>query len=208
MKRTISHRTLTLLAFLAVTIALAIPAAPSAAAADDAAQQTRRIELPTLSTAQSFPYTIAIPETWEPRREIPAPGIFLGPPGAQPDSDYSMVFVRRSTVDLSDPQKVVEAIEANDPQQPWTAEELKVIDANGRKGVWILMKIPGDAKQPARRTLTVKLPIDGGSIDVMATAPVDDFDALRPGFEKILRSIRPDGAGEEGPGAAGSANEG
>ena len=204
MKHLISRTALVLSTALAVTALtglVVVSAAAATDAADGAEQMTRRIELPTLSSAQNFPYTIAVPTTWEARREIPAPGIFLGPPGAQPDNDFQMVFVRHSTVDLSDPQKVVDAIAANDEHQPWTAEELKVIDADGRKAVWILMEIPGDATQPARRTLTLKLPIDGGSVDVMATAPVDEFDALRPEFERILRSVRPveaDAAASEG----------
>jgi len=191
MKLLISRNALVLLTVLALAAGGAVSASASETGSG-ADQMTQRIALPTLSTATNFPYTIAVPATWEARREIPAPGIFLGPPGAQPDSDFSMIFVRHSSVDLTDPQKVVDAIAANDAQQPWTAEEAKVIDADGRPAVWILMKIPGDAKQPARRTLTVKLPVDDGSVDVMATAPVDEFDALRPEFERILRSIRPE----------------
>ncbi len=197
MKPQISRNTPFLLTalVLVLTAVLALPAT-AADMAEDAAQKTQRIDLPSLSTVTPYPYTIAVPLTWEPRREIPAAGVFLGPPGSMPDNDDTMIFVRHSTVDVSDPQKVLDAIKANDPAQPWSAKELKVIDAGGRKAAWILMELPPQKDNGARRTLTVKLPVADGSVDVMATAPVDQFDALRPEFERILRSIQPVAADE------------
>lgn len=186
------------LAMLGALAAIILVAPVALAGEEEGETATRRIDLPTLSTADHFPYTMEIPVTWELRREIPAPGVFVGPPGAHPDSDPEMVFVRLSDVDLSDPEAVVSSIESAAANQPWQTQQLEIFESDGKRGVWVLMEIPGDGTKPARRTLTVKLPVDEGSVDVMATAPVERFEALQPMFERVLRSIRP-AVAEESP---------
>lgn len=197
--------------FVTVLICL-VATAPAAFAAEDGGDQaspTKTIDLPSLSTIPSnqYPYTVEIPVSWEIRREIPAPGVFVGPPGAQPEFDYDMIFVRPSQVDLTSPEAVVEAIRANDESQPWSAAELEVIEVGDRRGVWVLLDVPAMAGKAARKTLTVKLPIEGGSLDVLTSAPSDRFDELRGTFESVLRSIRPkaeaEGEGESGGGVDG-----
>lgn len=164
------------------------------------ATPTKTIDLPSLSTVagNQYPYTVEIPLNWAIRREIPVPGVFVGPPGARPESDFDMILVRPSKIDLTNPETVVEAIRANAESQPWSAAELEVIEVGDKRGVWVLLDVPATASKPARRTLTVKLPLDSGSLDVLASAPSDQFEELRATFESVLRSIRPKDQSEGG----------
>lgn len=152
----------------------------------------KRVNLPSLSTVEDFPYTIEIPADWTVRREVPQPGIYLGPPTVDPQQYPEMIFVRWSRVDLAKPDATVANIKANDTKNDdWSAPEVSVVDVGEHKGVWVLMQYPAKNDTPARTTVTLKVPIQGASIDIIGSANTAKFPELKAHFEKILRSVRP-----------------
>lgn len=191
---------------LAASLLVPVPVALAQEAGDDEAPATKRIPLPSLETGRDLPYTVAIPVDWTVRRDLPATGVFLGPPAGDPNSHPEMVYVRQSPVDISDPLAVGEAIRANSAEQPWSVEELQVIDEVGVYGLLVLMAVPRDATGPERKTMTLKLPVGDGSVDLVASAPAERFATLRSHYERILGSVQPavsedlegDGVGEDG----------
>jgi|CXWL01.1.fsa_nt_gi hypothetical protein len=169
---------------------LALTVAREATAADGPG--VRRIDLPSLSTVEDFPYTIEIPADWAVRREVPEPGIYLGPPSVDPKQYPEMLFVRWSRVDLTKPEATAANIKANDTKNDdWIASEVTVVDVGTVKGLWVLMQYPAKNDVPARTSLTLKVPIQGASIDIIGAAPATRFPELRAHFEKVLRSVRP-----------------
>ncbi len=183
-------------AFLAApaTAAVAPSEAPSqaTAATADMADSTMRVELPGFSKTDSYPYTIEVPLTWGPRRDLAAPGAFLGPPSGTPDSNPEMVLIHSSKVKLSDPAEILSYIKANtEKEAKATLEEGKVEDFGGAQGLWIVRRLPPAELHGERVHFWVKLPLPDGSLDVTATVPVEKLDALRPEIEKMLHSIRP-----------------
>jgi hypothetical protein len=187
----------------ALCLGAALFAAPAAAATTpsatqtapppaDIADSTTRVDLPGFSKNDSYPYTIEVPVTWGPRRDLPAPGAFLGPPSGTPDSNPEMLLVHTSKVQLSDPAKILSYIEANTEKDAKTKlEEGKVEDFGSVKGLWIVRRLPPAELHGERVHFWVKLPMPDGSLDVTATVPVERVDMLRPEIEKMLHSIRP-----------------
>lgn len=157
-----------------------------------------RIQLPSLSTVEDYPYTIEIPADWSVRREVPEPGIYLGPPAVDPKQYPEMIFVRWSRVELTNPEATAANIKANDlKNDAWTAPEVTVVDVGTTKGLWVRMDYPAKNDVPARTTLTLKVPIPGASIDIIGAAATEKFPELRAHYEKILRSVLPAPAEEK-----------
>jgi hypothetical protein len=183
-----------LLAALAVT---AVPVGAATAPATAPAPQTapaggaggyHRIDLPG-GEGKPFPYTVEVPADWQ-VREIPnSPGLWLGPADAQPPSDPRLIYVRISLANLEDPEKVAANIRAADAKNDtWSAPRVEVRDLEGVKGV--LVRMDSGSADAARSTLALKLPLDKGGVDFLASAPRAEFDTLLPVFERILLSVR------------------
>lgn len=165
-------------------------AAREATAADSVG--VRRVDLPSLSTVEDYPYTIEIPADWTVRREVPEAGVYLGPPTVDPKQYPEMVFVRWSRVDLAKPEVTVANIKATDTKaDDWTASEVTVVEVGDRQALWVVMQYAAKNEVPARTTMTLKVPHQGASIDIIGAAPTTKFPELKAHFEKILRSVRP-----------------
>src|SRR5688572_12482598 len=118
---------------LLLAVAVALCAAPSrgAEAAAQAAVAApdvvlRRVELKS-AKGDVLPYTIEVPLDWQVRQVDEFPGLWLGPPDADPPQDTRLVWVRGSRVSLAMPEEVVANIRANDVAQPdWSAPRVEI----------------------------------------------------------------------------------
>lgn len=163
------------------TVVVQPSAAPSAAA-------MQRVDLPG-SEGQPFPYTIEIPAAWQVRTIEGSPGVWLGPPAADPQKDPNFVYVRISPASLAEPEKVVASIRASDQQNAgWSAPLVEVREVGGAKGV--LVRMESGEGEAARTTLALKLPLPKTSVDFMASAPSGEFEKLRPLYEQVLFSVK------------------
>ena len=116
----------------------------------------QRVELPG-AEGQPFPYTIEIPAAWQVRNIEGSPGVWLGPPAADPQQDPNFVYVRISPASLAEPEKVVASIRATDAQSTgWSAPVVEVREVGGAKGV--LVRMESGEGMAARTTLALKLP--------------------------------------------------
>jgi hypothetical protein len=176
----------------AAALALAAAGTATAAAAEPpppAVAATRRLTLPKV-TDKAFPYTVEVPADWGVRDVPNSPGgVWIGRPGAEPDKDPHMLYVRWSPASLADPQKVVASIRAGDEKaSAWTAPVLEVREVGGVRGV--LVQLDSGEGEAARSTLALKLPVDKGSVDFLVSARRADFVRLRPLFTQLLDSVR------------------
>jgi len=178
------HRAAPVLALLLGAICtLASAAEPSKPAAP--AVGYLRLELPA-APGQTFPYTVEVPADWQVLTLKDAPGIWLGPSGAQPPDDPRLVYVRISPVSLASPEAIVAAIRASDAKDDtWSAPLVEVRKVGGVEGVLVQM----DDK--ARSSLTLKMPLAKTSVDFIGSAKREDFARLRPSYERVLFSVRP-----------------
>jgi len=177
--------------------ALALAAAPPATAKKSAtvapgkpAEGTfHRIEL-SAGPGKSLPYTIEVPMGWEPRQVAGFPGLWVGPADAKPPEDPRLIWVRGSMVELADPDKVVANIKVNDAHDPkWSAPRVEVKDVGGVRGVLVQMN-SGEGDK-ARSSLTLKLPLDKVSVDLVTSATPAEFLQRAALYERILLSTRP-----------------
>ena len=181
------------LALLALAASILLPAAGTATAAaaeppPPAVAATRRLTLPKVAD-RAFPYTVEVPADWGVREVPNSPGVWIGRPGAEPDKDPHMLYVRWSPASLADPQKVVASIRAGDEKaSAWTAPVLEVREVGGVRGV--LVQLDSGEGEAARSTLALKLPADKGSVDFLVSARRADFVRLRPLFTQLLDSVR------------------
>jgi hypothetical protein len=172
-------------------VSAAEPPAPAQPAAP-AAGASQRIELPG-APEKPFPYTVEIPAGWQLREVEGIPGVWLGPTDAQPPNDPRLIYVRISPASLADPAQTAANIRAADEKQPWSAPLVEVREVGGIRGVLVRMDSgEGDA---ARSTLVLKLPLEGGGVDFLGSAPRAEFEKLLPVYEKVLFSVRPRAAG-------------
>jgi hypothetical protein len=138
----------------------------------------------------SLPYTIEVPEGWQIVQAKEVPGLFLGPPGAIPPNDPSLIYVRGSQVSLANPAQVAQSIRENDEKQPtWTAPRIEVKDLGGVKG--LLVRMDSGEGEKARSTLVLKLPLGDKGVDFLCQAPRAQFDKNLPMYERLLLSVRP-----------------
>lgn len=167
----------------------AAPATTTKAPAPSQDAGTKRVELPG-GEGKPFPYTVEIPQDWE-LRELPnAPGVWLGPKGAEPEKDPRMIYVRISRTPLTDPETLAAGIRANDQKdETFSAPLVEVREVAGVKG--LLLRMDSGAGDAARSTLILKMPLEKTSVDFTASAGSKEFETLRPSFEKVLFSVRP-----------------
>src|SRR5436305_4398554 len=181
-------KSLLLYAASAVVPALALAAPPSATVAPGkpAEGTFHRVELKG-ATGQALPYTIEVPMGWEARQVSGYPGLWIGPADSKPPEDPRLIWVRGSLVNLTEPDKVVANIRANDAADPkWSAPRVEVREVGGVRGVLVQMDT-GEGAQ-ARSSLTLKLPLEKVSVDVVASAPRAEFAKRSPLYERILLS--------------------
>lgn len=162
-------------------VTLLLPVAVSAA------DKPQRIELPG-APGKPFPYTVEIPAGWQMRQVEGIPGVWLGPTDAQPPNDPRLVYVRISTTPLTDAAQTAANIRAADEKQPWSAPLVEVREVGGVRGV--LVRMDSGEGSAARSTLVLKLPLEGGGVDFLGSAPRAEFEKLAPVYEKVLLSVR------------------
>ncbi|HYU31975.1 MAG TPA: hypothetical protein VEW48_07415 [Thermoanaerobaculia bacterium] len=167
--------------------------APAVLASSATGAGPRRIELPG-APGKPFPYTVEIPAGWQMRQVEGIPGVWLGPADAQPPGDPRLVYVRISTTSLANPEQTAANIRAADEKQPWSAPEVAIKEVGGVRGVLVRMD-SGEGDQ-ARSTLVLKLPLEGGGVDFLGSAPRAEFEKLRPVYEQVLFSVRQRPAGK------------
>lgn len=154
----------------------------------------KRVPVPSLSDRENHPFTIEVPVNWQARRDLPAPGVFLGPPGGSPESHPEMLLVHESEVSVEEPAAVLANIEANAEQGEWSLMEAEVRDFGGVEGLWIVRKMPPSGLYGERINVAVKLPLGEKSLDLLATVPTMQYEALAAQLERMLHSVRPAGA--------------
>ncbi len=188
-----SFRRLIATAFAAMIPVLASAQAPAAKPAQPSAMQ--RIELPG-APGKPFPYSVDIPAGWQMRQVEGIPGVWLGPKDAEPPNDPRLIYVRLSPTPMDDPAKTVANIRAADEKQPWSAPFVEAREVNGIKAVLLRMDSGEGAK--ARSTLVLKLPLEGGGVDFLGSAPRAEFAKLLPAYQKVFFSVRRHDAGKSG----------
>lgn len=187
-----SFRSLMAAVFVTVVPALASAQAPAGTPAQPTAMQ--RIELPG-SPDKPFPYTVDIPADWQMRQVKDIPGIWLGPKDAEPPNDPRLVYVRISPNPM-DPAKTVANIRAADEKQPWSAPFVEAREVNGIPAV--LVRMDSGEGDKARSTMVLKLPLEGGGVDFLGSAPRAEFEKLLPSYQKVFFSVRQRDAGKSG----------
>jgi hypothetical protein len=160
---------------------------------DTVSMEMKRLVLPSLSAEVDAPYSAVVPLNWYPRRDIAAPGVFLGPASGNPESHPEMLLVRESDVDVSDPEAILSNLRANAEAGEWALVEGEVRDFGGAQGLWIVRRLPPQGLHGERINMAVKLPLDGNrSLDVTSTLPVDQWTGvLGQQVEHMLASIEP-----------------
>lgn len=159
----------------------------------------KRVPIPSLSEDVDQPFTIEIPVSWEVRRDIPAAGLFLGPPTGDPNSHPDMLLVRESSVPLDVPGAVLTNLRHNAEVSDWSLREAETRDFGGVEGLWIVRDMPPVGFHGERVSYAVKLPLEEGSLDVLAAVPTERNAALEPAIRHMLLSIRPAAAPEPEP---------
>lgn len=160
-----------------------------------------RIALPALEGAGEPGYTVSVPTGWGPRSDLPARGVMIGPPSGDPSTVPSMLLVRESGVDVSDPEEVLGNLRANAEREEWDLLEGEIRDFGGTRGLWIVRRMPAIGTAPDRINAAVKLPLgEGRSLDVLATVPEAQWGGVAGlQVQYMLGSIRAaesDGAAE------------
>ncbi len=136
-----------------------------------------------------LPYTIEVPQGWQVVQAREVPGLFMGPPGAIPPNDPSLLYVRGSEVSLANPAQVAETIRENDAKDPkWSASRIEVKDLGGVKG--LLVRMDSGEGEKARSTLVLKLPLGTKGVDFLCQAPRAQFEKNLPQYERLLLSVR------------------
>ena len=166
-------------------LAAALPA--SAFAAPDAAYH--RVELKP-AQGKALPYTLEVPQDWQVRQVQGFPGLWIGPADAKPPEDPRLIWVRGSQVALAEPEKIVANIKANDAAHAeWSAPRVEARTVGGVRCV--LVQMDSGEGDKARTSLTLKVPFQTVSVDLVASAARPDFPKMLPTYEKILFSVQP-----------------
>jgi hypothetical protein len=150
---------------------------------------------PESQAQEPLPYSLEVPTDWAASPFNNNALIILGRPGQVPAEvgkrvNPNIVTVRSSQVDLAKPEEVVATIKANSATDPdWKVSLVEVKEVGGVRGILVRShQGEGDA---ARTTLILKLPLKSGSIDFIAQARPEEFDAHLPLYERVLYSIQP-----------------
>jgi hypothetical protein len=167
-------------------LAAALPAFAFAAPADGA---YHRVELKP-AQGKALPFTIEVPRDWQVRQVQGFPGLWIGPADAKPPEDPRLIWVRGSQVALAEPETIVANIKANDTAHAeWSAPRVEARTVGGLRCV--LVQMDSGEGDKARTSLTLKVPFQNVSVDLVASAEKPEFPKLLPTFEKILFSMRP-----------------
>ena len=161
--------------------------APAFAAAPAGAYH--RIELKP-AQGKALPYTLEVPRDWQVRQVDGFPGLWIGPADAKPPEDPRLIWVRGSQVALAEPEKIVANIKENDASHAeWSAPRVEAKTVGGVRCV--LVQMDSGEGDKARTSLTLKVPFQTVSVDLVASAAKPEFPKLLPMYEKILFSVQP-----------------
>ena len=170
-------------------IPLILVALSPAAFAAPPAEAYHRVELKPAQGA-ALPYTLEVPRDWQVRQVEGFPGLWIGPADAKPPEDPRLIWVRGSQVALAEPEKIVANIKANDAAHAeWSAPRVEARTVGGVRCVLVQME-SGEGDK-ARTSLTLKVPFQTVSVDLVASAAKPDFPKMLPTYEKILFSVQP-----------------
>jgi hypothetical protein len=148
-----------------------------------------RVELKPAKGGAALPFTLEVPADWQ-VLPVAGPGLWIGPADAKPPEDPRLVWIRGSKVSLADPAAIVANIKANDLNHPeWSAPRVEVKTAGGLKCV--LVEMENGEGDKARSSLTLKVPFEKVSVDLVASAPRAEFPRMLPLYERILASVQP-----------------
>jgi hypothetical protein len=166
--------------------------ASSAIPAIAAEPQFHRVELKPAKGA-ALPFSIEVPADWQVRQFDGFPGLWIGPADAKPPEDARLIWVRGSKVSLADPATIIANIKANDAEHPeWSAPRVEARTVHGL-GCVLVQMANGEGKT-ARDSLTLKVPFQTVSVDLIASASRPEFPKMLPTYERILLSVQPVGA--------------
>ncbi len=181
-----------LAASLAMFTLSAIPALPAmSATAPKPEPRFHRVEIKPEKGA-ALPYTLEVPQDWQVRQDANFPGLWIGPADAKPPEDPRLIWVRGSKVSLAKPAEIVANIKANDAAHPeWSAPRVETRTVGGASCVLIEMETGTGDK--ARTSLTLKVPFETVSVDLIASSTRAEFPKMRPLYERILFSVQPAG---------------
>jgi hypothetical protein len=153
-----------------------------------------RVELKPAKGGAALPFTLEVPADWQVLPVAQGPGLWIGPADAKPPEDPRLIRVRGSQVSLADPAAIVANIKANDLNHPeWSAPRVEVKTVGGLKCVLVEMETGEGDK--ARTSLTLKVPLETLSVDLVGSATRAEFPRMLPLYERILSSVQPVTAG-------------
>lgn len=162
---------------------------PASAFAAPPAGSYHRIELKPAQGA-ALPYTLEVPQGWQVRQVDGFPGLWIGPADAKPPEDPRLIWVRGSQVALAEPEKIVANIKENDAAHAeWSAPRVEARTVGGVRCV--LVQMDSGEGDKARTSLTLKVPFQTVSVDLVASAAKPEFPKMLPTYEKILFSVQP-----------------
>ncbi|HTG31561.1 MAG TPA: hypothetical protein VLB76_01420 [Thermoanaerobaculia bacterium] len=162
---------------------------PASAFAAPPAGSYHRIELKP-AQGKALPYTLEVPQDWQVRQVEGFPGLWIGPADAKPPEDPRLIWVRGSQVALAEPEKIVANIKENDAAHAeWSASRVEARTVGGVRCV--LVQMDSGEGDKARASLTLKVPFQTVSVDLVASAAKPDFPKMLPMYEKILFSVQP-----------------
>jgi hypothetical protein len=167
----------------------ALTAALIAIPAMAAEPQFHRVELKPAKGA-ALPFTLEVPADWQVRQIENFPGLWIGPADAKPPDDPRHIWVRGSQISLADPAKIVANIKANDAVHPeWSAPRVEAKTVGGLNCVLVQMETGSGDK--AGSSLTLKVPFQTVSIDLVASSTRAEFPKMQSMYERILLSVQP-----------------
>ncbi len=168
----------------------------SAALAAPPAGSYHRVEIKP-PNGKALPYTLEVPQDWQVRQVDGFPGLWIGPVDAKPPEDPRLIWVRGSQVALVEPDKIVANIKENDAAHAeWSAPRVEARTVGGVRCV--LVQMDSGAGDKARTSLTLKVPFQTVSVDLVASATPAEFPKMLPTYEKILFSVQPAAGGKPG----------
>ncbi len=176
----------------------AVPAAaaqpPSSLDVDAIDFQTVQPPNPADETAL-LPYVLDLPHGWEMNPWAGGAFLVLGPHGQLPPTGGAaqnpwVIVLHPSPNKFPGADAAIEALKANAAKT--TAFALLSAshhDFGGLQGMLALTESGSGDKRA--RTLTVRVPLGQGTLDVIASAPVADFPTFQALYERVLFSLQP-----------------
>lgn len=172
------------------------PTKPSAPALDLEALEFESVSLlDPNDTNTLLPYLVDLPRSWEMRSW--AKGLFLAispagqdPPKADQAQNPWVVAARVRQVIFPGAESAIAALKDNAAKATaWTLVSVEAHEFGSAHG---LVAITDSGKGELQsRTMTVRVPLPKGTLDLVASAPAKDFATFRPLYERILLSLQP-----------------